>query len=363
VNANAYTVGHDIVFGTNRFAPRSIEGRRLIAHELTHVVQQSGGGNRGVSPRTTPMGVGSAGRILQRACLSAAICAPKRATLTTFVDDTVNKPVNISKAQKREKACKKVPPDPKCTSDGHGARATALEALLTANYKSRLGFVQGVFVNKDIPADWDAVTQPCSSFMPPLPGASCTFVPDTLEAQAKRFQGGAKTVGGKPRDAWLTDALATLTHETEHGRFDAAPAIAEPSATACKFADLASNLTEMSAALSEMHVYYRDALTKTGPTRFNQFKSKFAFWVMNGSEDISDIVKEMRCKCECADADHYITKTAEGVASTQKWDTNEAFMIHTELSDPKWALKWPIKPGVVAAADLPSAKATPFKLE
>jgi hypothetical protein len=40
VNANAYTRGHDIVFGAGRFAPATLEGRRLIAHELTHVVQQ-----------------------------------------------------------------------------------------------------------------------------------------------------------------------------------------------------------------------------------------------------------------------------------------------------------------------------------
>ncbi|MDD5267124.1 MAG: DUF4157 domain-containing protein [Methylococcales bacterium] len=42
VNANAYTVGREIVFGAGRFAPETREGRRLIAHELTHVVQQSG---------------------------------------------------------------------------------------------------------------------------------------------------------------------------------------------------------------------------------------------------------------------------------------------------------------------------------
>lgn len=41
INANAYTVGHDIVFGTGQFKPGSHEGRKLIAHELTHVVQQS----------------------------------------------------------------------------------------------------------------------------------------------------------------------------------------------------------------------------------------------------------------------------------------------------------------------------------
>lgn len=41
VNANAYTVGHHIVFGAGRYAPHSFSGRKLLAHELTHVVQQS----------------------------------------------------------------------------------------------------------------------------------------------------------------------------------------------------------------------------------------------------------------------------------------------------------------------------------
>lgn len=45
VNAHAYTVGHNMVFGAGRFAPGTNEGRRLIAHELTHVVQQGGEGD------------------------------------------------------------------------------------------------------------------------------------------------------------------------------------------------------------------------------------------------------------------------------------------------------------------------------
>jgi GH24 family phage-related lysozyme (muramidase) len=40
VNANAYTIGDNIVFGSGRYSPGTHEGRRLIAHELTHVVQQ-----------------------------------------------------------------------------------------------------------------------------------------------------------------------------------------------------------------------------------------------------------------------------------------------------------------------------------
>jgi hypothetical protein len=41
VNANAYTVGPKIVFGQNQYAPRTATGQQLLAHELTHVVQQS----------------------------------------------------------------------------------------------------------------------------------------------------------------------------------------------------------------------------------------------------------------------------------------------------------------------------------
>jgi uncharacterized protein DUF4157 len=40
LRANAYTVGPNVVFGAGQFAPATDRGRRLIAHELAHVVQQ-----------------------------------------------------------------------------------------------------------------------------------------------------------------------------------------------------------------------------------------------------------------------------------------------------------------------------------
>ncbi len=42
VNALAYTVGHDVVFGAGRYSPETGAGRELLAHELAHVVQQEG---------------------------------------------------------------------------------------------------------------------------------------------------------------------------------------------------------------------------------------------------------------------------------------------------------------------------------
>ena len=43
LHARAFTVGHDVVMGAGRYAPGTGEGRCLLAHELTHVVQQAHG--------------------------------------------------------------------------------------------------------------------------------------------------------------------------------------------------------------------------------------------------------------------------------------------------------------------------------
>src|SRR5262249_31003155 len=44
VNALAYTVGNNIVIAAGQYNPQSTDGRRLVAHELVHVVQQGRGG-------------------------------------------------------------------------------------------------------------------------------------------------------------------------------------------------------------------------------------------------------------------------------------------------------------------------------
>ena len=60
LNASAYTVGRDVVFGQGEYSPGTSRGLSLIAHELTHVLQQSGGGirskiiQRQTSPAKTP---------------------------------------------------------------------------------------------------------------------------------------------------------------------------------------------------------------------------------------------------------------------------------------------------------------------
>ncbi|WP_051563778.1 eCIS core domain-containing protein [Enterovibrio calviensis] len=51
INARAYTVGSQVVFGAGQYRPQTDVGRRLIAHELTHVMQQQSSFSSGVIQR------------------------------------------------------------------------------------------------------------------------------------------------------------------------------------------------------------------------------------------------------------------------------------------------------------------------
>ena len=58
--------GHDIVFARGQYAPRTMRGSRLLAHELVHVVQQGG------SARKAPVRVGAPSDALEREADEAA---------------------------------------------------------------------------------------------------------------------------------------------------------------------------------------------------------------------------------------------------------------------------------------------------
>lgn len=54
VGALAYTVGRDVVFGAGQYAPETQAGRRVLAHELAHVVQQGAGAPAALRRIATP---------------------------------------------------------------------------------------------------------------------------------------------------------------------------------------------------------------------------------------------------------------------------------------------------------------------
>ena len=73
VDAAAYTVGSDVIFGRDRYRPASTRGRQLIAHELAHVIQQDAAATAADGPLT----IEPAGSPAEQEARSAAstVCA------------------------------------------------------------------------------------------------------------------------------------------------------------------------------------------------------------------------------------------------------------------------------------------------
>jgi hypothetical protein len=71
VNALAYALGQNIVFGAGQYAPETVSGRRLLAHELAHTIQQSSF----ASPAATDTGIAPHNHPTERAADVAAEAA------------------------------------------------------------------------------------------------------------------------------------------------------------------------------------------------------------------------------------------------------------------------------------------------
>jgi len=417
VGARAFTVGNDVVFGVGAYAPGTPTGRRTLVHELVHVQQQRRGPVTGVpvggglsvsdpgdrfereadavadralrrpllpvagptsgtargpamsEPDRRPEAGGptraptpTRGPTLQRACLSAEECTRRRSSMGQFVQETVAKQANKVKAERRAANCDAGKPE--CTSDGHAAVASGLVAFMKERLASRLDHVSGIFVNKDIPAEWGAVTVPCASFKPPLPVTGgrtmCVTVPASLEAQAQQYVGThSDVIGGRSRYAWVTRALRIMTHETEHGRFEVAvsdPAktpLTQPSAGSCSPSDVAPILTEMVAQMAEFPVVLGRMQPQTDDVQKRALASWFSYHINNRKEDMTGILAELRCTCECADADQYLKTTAANVQAN--WNSYQKSEYNTEMKRPVHRLNWPVDPpDAVDVYDLPS---------
>jgi hypothetical protein len=94
MNAQAYTLGRDIAFGTGQYGPGTTEGRRLIAHELSHVIQQSKGPSElGIQRK---IGFDECDRRGGTSEKDAILAAHKKAIerIATAIDQLLNNPNN-----------------------------------------------------------------------------------------------------------------------------------------------------------------------------------------------------------------------------------------------------------------------------
>jgi hypothetical protein len=343
VQARAFTVGQDIVFGANQYAPGSHGGRELLAHELAHTVQQSRS---------------SASAFVARACLPAADCRTSaEGSLGAFVAKTEADPVNAGKAARHQTLCNAVPRNPACTSDGHGRPATELQKFLAFEMPARVSAIKGVFVDMDIPAQYGAYTTDCGSFTPPIAasaGEQCTFVPNQFEREAGVYNSGAAIVGNRDRRSWSQEAVRRLVHETEHALFERTPAETKLSGNPCDFDSIKDSLTELASIISEFRPVYLKIQGLAEPAREAELRGMFQFWIKSRGESISGNVKDIRCKCDCGPADAYIKNMFR--FASKGWNTYQLWLYNTRLREPQWGLNWPVDPpDSVSVDEIPSA--------
>ena len=92
VNARAFTLGRDVVLGAGQYQPSESEGRRLLAHELTHVVQQNNSDGAVIQTKKKP-----------KVSPGHALIGAAAQTPTKSVSEYGNKIIDILKKDKQRK--------------------------------------------------------------------------------------------------------------------------------------------------------------------------------------------------------------------------------------------------------------------
>jgi hypothetical protein len=378
VNALAYTVGNDIVFGSRQYSPATPVGRKLLAHELAHTVQQrstaehsraalSIGGpatyaeneaERAADEIVSDRGVqvaGTAPMQLARHCTPPSVCAPSGVSGSATQADITGTAQEVASRARRRRMT-----PTRAIATGQGGRARQLEIFLEKQQPGRLANLQGIFIDHDISHSFEATTEDCAEWISKaLPAGSatpagmagatkdCTFVHGNLNQEALAFNTTtAATIGGVPREVWRVETLQTLVHETEHPRFEAAHTSTPPGVTSptCTRANILAEISELAAILSEFPFIFDAASAEasaTGPLH-RSMNRWFDSSIQTGSESIKGALLQMGCQCNCPEVDAFVVDTFNFESGS--WSTPQKDALHRELRRPKWGLRWPLAP-------------------
>ncbi len=349
LQAQAFTHGNDIYFNTGKYDTHSVGGKHLLAHELTHVMQQ---------------GLHTHQRI-DRACLPSPPCpAPGSSTpIPGSAEDFSDREeaAEVSpRARRKRMSCSRA------TSTGHAGRALQLENFLRLFDPALRAKIHGIFIDADMSGGtgafvtacngsggWEDLAMPTGCTVPQFAGATkpCVFVHGNLNQEAFQFNRTTNpTIGGLPREDWRIQTLQTLTHEVQHTIFDTAIAgRAVPAGTVgCPRSRVEAELTELNAIFSEFPLVIRAVPAAPGPARTNamqRLNNWFSDAITNPDESLAGTLKAMRCTCNCAEVNAHIRDIFNFVSSS--WSVPERTAFNTELRRPVWNvspidLNWPL---------------------
>jgi hypothetical protein len=342
LGARAFTLGRDIVFADGEYATGSDRGRRLLAHELTHVVQQSRPGS-------------GAQALVQRACLPASDCAvpPGQQQRPGSAGEFGNQQQQL---EAPKQAVKRQQTAAVAQATGHGRRAVETEKIFQTYLPNLRPLIHGVFVDETLSNDAGARHQDCLQFaqqalppdanLAPFQGAkhACVFIPAKLEQDAAKYNNATEAQRNKPAARVLLDwvFLRVLTHESTHERVQGEQ-IAFPASPTCSEAAMRKEVSELAACISEFPFLQEQPAADrrvweqaylTDPRR-----------LAKPGESIFGAIREMRCSCECNDADNLIREAFRIGSAT--WTDDQKYDFHVYMkqgSGKQFGVYWPIEP-------------------
>ncbi|MGA2085833.1 MAG: DUF4157 domain-containing protein, partial [Terracidiphilus sp.] len=98
IDAHAFTTGSDIFFASGKYAPGTDQGMRLLAHELTHTVQQdSGNGPARAAGKTAAVAIGQAGDAVEHEARQVSARAQLRHQLGQLRPQRSSRPLALGR--------------------------------------------------------------------------------------------------------------------------------------------------------------------------------------------------------------------------------------------------------------------------
>jgi hypothetical protein len=322
IGARAYTVGNHIAFGTGQWAPGTDRGDHLIAHELTHTLQDGGG-------------------VLKRVpCRSAAQCAaPSAGDTGAFV--TAVTPVQSANTAAIAAA-------PAASPLGAqraliGAPAPNIRSLMAANGMTLRSEVFGIFQSPRIEGNVGAQTVACSRFPNESPAGvairanpaahnrSCIEVPPAMEVQAGTVLGVAPPGTLSQRSA-RTYVLSRIAHEMAHAHFDSTQAATITPTADCTLSTIVRNnpdypsfdhyrvgfyLSEIAGISNHFPAYFDNFIANDTHGDHRLLFDAERDQVFNRYEGILGVIQGLQCACSCASVNNLVTQTVN--LATADW--------------------------------------------
>jgi hypothetical protein len=327
VGALAYTVGQHVVVDAARYRAETAEGRRLLAHELTHVIQQHGA--------SCPS--------LQRACRSAAQCAVTNSGSSQNFGSTVEAESEAIAVASGGVSIGSGPTS--CTLPRHGERAVNVESLATGSglAVAVAPGIAGFFINACLSPNDGGSNAPCSQFPGGPPGGappdkSCVQLHTTDEDEAKALVAKPKPLNDVDQRRLLVWASA-VKHESQHNVFDAKAGTVVPASGGCDIntavpvpsgGKVEGRLSEISAEIGEYDVYFRNRKLRPGDSEW-ALQTEEHDIATRGGENILGNIKDLQCACDCGVVAKFVEQVF-GEASSS-WTDEEKKRFKKAMTD------------------------------